>query len=68
VFVDIGNLLLYLGATFLISGGGAFFGAYLKEKAKRVAPIPVPQASMYLPWPHSCVSDVSYICCDTGNQ
>src|SRR5258708_12726797 len=37
MFVDIGNLLLYLGVTFLISGGGAFFGAYLKEKAKRVA-------------------------------
>jgi hypothetical protein len=34
---NVGLVLLWFGLNFLISGGGAYFGAYLKQKGKNLA-------------------------------
>jgi hypothetical protein len=34
---NVGLLLIWFGLNFLISGGGAYFGAYLKKKGENLA-------------------------------
>ena len=35
--ISAADLMLWLGLTFLFSGGGAYFGAYLKKKGENYA-------------------------------
>src|ERR1700733_9090074 len=37
LMLNIGLLLLWLGLNFVVSGGGAHFGAYLKKKGENLA-------------------------------
>jgi hypothetical protein len=37
MYIDIGILLVWLGLTSIVSGGSAYFGAYLKKKGENLA-------------------------------